>query len=145
MLKKLIQHLTRRKPPGDKDALGLAGEKLAARYVKRKLGMKIVARRVLCPAGELDIVAFDKTDLVIIEVRTRKSEDFGPPEATLGPDKIAALRRSAQWFARTRHLTHRPLRMDVVAVVWPPGKPAELRHHRNAISIQSRGRHYREK
>ena len=137
MLKNLFQRLFDRRLRNEKDALGLAGEKLAARYLRRKLGMRIVARRVRCPGGELDLVAFDKTDLVFIEVRTRRTEDFGPPETTLGSDKIAALRRSAQWFARSRHLNHYPLRMDVVAVVWPHGKPAEVRYHRNAIRIDS--------
>ena len=139
MLKKILQRLMGRRSRTEKDAFGLAGEKLAARYVRRKLGMRIVARRVRCPGGELDLVAFDKTDLVFIEVRTRRTEDFGPPETTLGSEKLAALRRSAQWFARTRHLNHYPLRMDVVAVVWPHGKPAEVRYHRNAVRIHSIG------
>jgi|GEM_PF-559039 len=140
MLKDWLRRITRLRRPLNKDAFGLAGEQLAARYARRRLRMRIVARRVRCPGGELDLVAFDKGDLVFIEVRTRESETFGPPEATLGHEKIAALRRSAQWFARSRHLTHYPLRLDVIAVVWPRDAKPELRYHKNAFSIASRGK-----
>ena len=135
MFKKLLLRITQPRRPDGKDAFGLAGEILAARYARRKLRMRIVARRVRCPGGELDVVAFDKGDLVFIEVRTRETEDFGPPEMTLGNEKIAALRRSAQWFARTRHLGHYPMRLDVIAVVWPRDGRPQLRYHKNAHSI----------
>ncbi len=135
MFQHLLRRITQPRRPDDKDALGWAGENLAARYVRRKLRMRIVARRVRCPGGELDLVALDKGDLVFIEVRTRTTEIHGPPEATIDQGKIAALHRSAQWFARTRRLNHYPLRLDVIAVVWPKDRCAELRYHKNAHSI----------
>lgn len=144
MFRNLFRRITQPRRPDGKDALGLAGEILAARYARRKLRMRIVARRVRCPSGELDVVAFDKNDLVFIEVRTRETEDFGPPEATLGIEKITALRRSAQWFARARRLAHYPMRLDVIAVVWPRDGRPELRYHKNAHSIAP-GDHTRRK
>jgi putative endonuclease len=135
MFRNLLRRIAMPRRPEGKDAFGLAGEILAARYARRKLRMRVVARRVLCPNGELDLVAFDKGDLVFIEVRTRETEDFGPPELTLGKEKIAAIRRSAQWFTRTRRLGHYPMRLDVIAVVWPRDGRPQLRYHKNAHSI----------
>ncbi len=122
-------------PPGQR--LGMAGEKLAARYLKKELGMRVVAQRVLCPRGEIDLVAFDKGDLVFIEVRTRATDDFGPPEKTVDAEKRRAIRHAAQWFARSRRLSHYPIRLDLVAIVWPPDQPPRLRYHRSAFAMQN--------
>src|SRR5450432_3006906 len=57
------------------------GEDLAHRFLRRQ-GYTVVARnyRSGSGAGEIDIVAFDKQDLVFIEVKTRASDEFGSPD-----------------------------------------------------------------
>ncbi len=62
--------------------LGWRGERLAARFV-RKRGMKVLARNVLCPHGELDLVALDGEEIVFIEVRTLTTEEFQTPEQSM--------------------------------------------------------------
>ena len=122
------------------DNLGARGEALAAEHLRRELGMKILVRNVRCPGGELDIIALDDDDMVFVEVRTRSSEEFTTPEATVTRRKQQFLVRSAQWFMRRKKLNRWNPRFDVVAVVWPnDGKPV-IRHHRNAFSLRPKRR-----
>ena len=114
-------------------SLGARGERLAARYARQTLRYAILARNVRCPGGELDIIALDGKDLVFIEVRTRTSEDFGTPEASIGGHKRRFLTRSAQWYMRQRRVKGLVPRFDVIAIVWPPNAAPVIRHHRNAF------------
>src|SRR5687768_18149649 len=61
--------------------LGRHGEMLAVRYL-RKQRYKILYRNYRGPrGGEIDIVCRDRTcnTLVFVEVKTRRSRDFGDP------------------------------------------------------------------
>ena len=62
-------------------AWGARGEDLAHRFLQ-KLGYIVVARnwRAEDGSGELDLVAWDGPSLVVVEVKTRASTDFGLPE-----------------------------------------------------------------
>ncbi len=95
--------------------------------------MRVLARNVRCPGGELDIVGLDGEELVFIEVRTRSGEAFGTPEATIRRDKRRFLARSARWFMRTRRLRALRPRFDVIAIVWPEGGEPAIRHHRGVF------------
>jgi hypothetical protein len=67
--------------PTAKMALGERGEKFAARYLRRQ-GYKIPVRRFKGRGGEIDLVCRHKGWLVFVEVKTRKSEQYGSPCAT---------------------------------------------------------------
>jgi len=122
-----------------RDPLGRRGEKRAAHYARHTLGLRLLARNVLCPCGELDLIALDGNDLVFIEVRTRAAETFTTPEATIRADKKRFLLRSARWFIRTRRLQNFHPRFDVIAIVWPAGADPEIRHHRAVFGFSARG------
>ncbi len=119
-----------------KPSLGAKGEARAARYLKREHKMKILATNVLCPGGELDIVALDGDDLVFVEVRTRATDEFGTPEKTVQGFKQQFLVRSARWFMRTRKLHMFTPRFDVIGIVWPEGGDPEIRYYRNAFGMK---------
>ena len=42
----------------DESSLGKTGEKLAAKFLKKR-GLKILATNYRCPAGEADLIALD--------------------------------------------------------------------------------------
>jgi putative endonuclease len=119
------------RPASARAMLGAGGEKRAARHVKKSLGYKVLARNVKCPGGELDIIALDGNDLVIIEVRSRSQSEFGAPESSVRHDKRRFLLRSGQWFQRSRRLELFTLRFDLIAIDWPTGGEPTIRHHRN--------------
>jgi putative endonuclease len=108
-------------------ALGRWGEQKAVDHLVGQ-GMEIVDRNWRCPLGELDIVAYDGSTLVMVEVKTRTSETFGSPVEAVTPSKAARLRQLAsQWLSEHGD---RPLevRIDVVGVLVPPRGRWSLDH-----------------
>ncbi len=98
--------------------VGAEGEDMAARYLRR-LGYRIRDRNVRVDRDEIDIIAFDPLDkvLVFIEVKTRSmpSLDFSP-ETNARFHKRRKLRRGiARWI--TRHAYEGAFRLDLVCVV----------------------------
>jgi putative endonuclease len=120
--------------------LGRRAEGIVARELERR-GWRIVARNVR-PAdvrGELDIVALDGAELVIVEVKAgRVGTSRGPisPVEMVGPRKRAKLRAlAAAWASQHRGELprFRSLRIDVVGLrVDAAGRVAEWRHIRAA-------------
>jgi putative endonuclease len=120
-------------------SLGRRGERYAARYLKKQ-GFRIIARNRTLGGdarGEIDLIGIDGEFLVFVEVRTRTREDYMSPEASIRHHKRKTVARTVRRLLR-RHKTAglRP-RIDVVAIIWPPGAaaPALVRHHRAAIPV----------
>jgi putative endonuclease len=111
---------------------GRKGERIACRFLLRH-GFDILARRYQGRSGELDIVAFEKETLVFVEVKTRSSRDFGEPYEFVDWQKQQILRRVAEQFIADNDLGNYSYRFDIVAVVIPAGKGAEVELYRNAF------------
>ncbi|MCB9838956.1 MAG: YraN family protein [Phycisphaeraceae bacterium] len=124
---------------GSRDPIGPAGERVAARKLRRD-GYRVIARNVRTGSGEVDLVcvAPDRRTIVFVEVKTRRVGGSGAaparrPETSVGAHKQEKLRRLAREVARKRGWTGRPLRIDVVAVEWPArGRPV-VRHTERAV------------
>lgn len=93
---------------------GTKGEDKAARYLER-LGWRIIDRNARVGHGELDIVAMDGEELVIVEVRTRKIGYISPAETTVGPQKLRRIIRAARVYVENIAFGG-AWRIDVVAV-----------------------------
>jgi putative endonuclease len=114
--------------------LGQAGEALVAGRL-RAAGWHVRETNWRCQDGEIDIVALDGLDLVIVEVRTRGRATMGLPEESIGPRKRARLARLAQRYVFETGWEG-PCRVDVFTVrLWPDrARPPEVTHYRNAVS-----------
>jgi len=115
------------------DALGLKGEQAAARYLKKK-GYKIVDRRWSCRFGELDLVAKKGGEVVFVEVKTRRSDNFGGAAGAVGWHKAGRLRAAAYSYLSEKRLHDTPFRIDVVAVTALANGRARLEHFESAIT-----------
>jgi putative endonuclease len=123
-------------------ALGRYGEELAARYLKRH-GFAVIERNARTRLGEIDLIAFDGSALVFIEVKTRKisrlqraPRDDQAPLTGLGVRQRVRLRRlTAAWLAdeqRSRPFAE-TVRFDAVGVVLDAGGALRrIDHVRNA-------------
>ena len=113
-----IRHRLRLRTWSPDRALGRRGEDLAHRYLRR-LGYTVVARNYRLASGEAeaDLVAWDGDTLVIVEVKTRRGDEFGPPERAVGEEKLAHLRRAARAYARKTETPWERVRFDLVTVV----------------------------
>ncbi|MGA3066320.1 MAG: YraN family protein [Tepidisphaeraceae bacterium] len=116
--------------PSD-DPLGQRGENLAARYL-RDQGFKIIARNFRCEVGEVDIIARHEGMLVFVEVKTRSYDD-PTPEDQVNRDKRHQLTKAAAVYLARYGSPQPAARFDVVAIVWPTGREAQIRHTPNAF------------
>ena len=94
---------------------GILGEKLAKDFLKRR-GYRIKETNYRCPEGEIDIIAKHKDFLVFIEVRTKKSLDFGSPEESITPAKKDRMRAAAFHYRQAHNNLPELWRIDVVAL-----------------------------
>jgi len=95
---------------------GRKGERIACRFLIKQ-GFDILARRYRGRSGELDIVAFEKETLVFVEVKWRRSRDFGEPWEFVDWQKQQILRRTAEGFIADHDLGQYAYRFDIVSVL----------------------------
>lgn len=115
--------------------LGDFGEDHAA-WLLAARGHVVLARGWRCAAGEVDLVTLDGAELVIVEVRTRRGEDYGTPEESIAGAKAARLLRLGEAFVQA-HPEHerRIWRVDLVAIVLDrAGRVVRATHHENAVA-----------
>ncbi len=121
--------------------LGRRGEELAAAYLLRA-GYRLVAANFSVPVGrnragalinvEIDLVADEGATLCFVEVKSRASDWFAPPEANVDRRKQRQIARAARAYRRMFNLVSEPYRYDVVTVVLPaedqenPGPDVQL-------------------
>ena len=106
--------------------LGKKGEEVALRFLKKK-GYKIIQQNYVCEMGEMDIIAREKDTLVFVEVKTRTSMAFGPPQLAVNSTKQMQLSKVALYFLKEKRLEDIKARFDVVAILLrPKGEEIEL-------------------
>lgn len=131
-----LRHVSRRRKWTPTLALGRRGEDLAHRFLRDR-GYIIVARNYRLSSGdaEADLIAWDGETLVFVEVKSRESADFGPPERAIGEEKRAHLLRIAREYTRKTATPWDRIRFDVVGVVMT--KPPAIELFRNALPART--------
>jgi Holliday junction resolvase-like predicted endonuclease len=127
---------TDRQQAGDA-AEALVAERLAAR------GWLILARNIHAGRSELDIVAVDPgppARLVVVEVRWRRSREFGLPEETFDYRKRAHLRAGVARLLERGQLPdgqvlpRLPISLDLAVVEPGQGGTPRARLYRDALA-----------
>lgn len=122
--------------------LGEAGEREAARYLRRK-NFRILQRRMRNRFGEIDLIALDDKTLVFVEVKTRTSADHGAPVEAVTAEKQRRLTNAAMAYLKRYRQLDRRYRFDVVSVVWPEGATQpQIVHYVNAFDAIGQGQFY---
>jgi putative endonuclease len=116
--------------------LGRLGEDLALQHLER-LGFTLVDRNHRTRWGEIDLVVFDGSTLVFVEVKTRRAGAGGRgPWEAMHDRKCAQVRRmAASYLAEVQDRPRAPdLRFDAVGVVIDPrGRLVRLDHLEGAF------------
>ena len=107
--------------------LGRRGEEWAAAFLDQA-GYRLVAANFKLPVGrnrigatvnvEIDLVAYDGETLCFVEVKSRRSDWFAPPQVNVDRRKQRQIARAARAYRRMFGLTEAPYRYDVVTVVF---------------------------
>lgn len=107
------------------------GEDLAADYLQG-LGWRILARNWRCALGELDIVALDVAEPVVVfcEVKTRRGLSFGHPLESVTKAKVARLRQLAGLWLREHPGEAQRVRLDAIGVLLTAASAPQITHLR---------------
>lgn len=116
--------------------IGKEGEELAAAYLESK-GYIIVERNYFFERAEVDIVAFDESCIVFVEVKQRASTSFGKPEEFIDAQKIENLYKAAEAWIYERKMDGAPARFDVLAIVQSGAEAPDITHFENALEQRS--------
>lgn len=96
--------------------LGSIGEDLATAHLLKK-GYQILTRNYTYLKGEIDIIARMEDVIVIVEVKTRSTPDFGDPQDFLKPMQIKRLVETAHHFVEELGEKDVEVRFDIVAII----------------------------
>jgi putative endonuclease len=114
---------------------GKRGELEAVRYLQRQ-GYRIVERNVRLGRGEIDLVAYDGKVLVFIEVKARRTEQFGGALWAVDTRKRAQLSHLALQYLTRRRLHDCICRFDVVLIQGRTDRKVEIQLIQNAFDAK---------
>jgi len=107
--------------PSPRSRIGRSAEIAAAAELGRR-GYRIVASNYRCRSGEIDFIANEGDSLVFIEVRCKRTNDYGTPAESITSAKIRKLAATAEHYLVEHGSTDVACRFDVVEVVSVGGK-----------------------
>ena len=119
---------------GRNNLLGAWGEALAAEYLRKKR-YKILAAGYRCRFGEIDLIAANRTYLVFVEVKLRKSPDFAAAREYVDMRKQDRLRATASMYLAQNPANLR-CRFDIIEIYAPDGMNTvhpEINHMEDAF------------
>lgn len=99
----------------EKQATGKWGEVEAVRMMKER-GMEVLEANWTFLHLEIDVVGMDGNTLVVAEVKTRSTNEFGEPEMFVTRAKQKKLIRAANWYLQNKKLECE-VRFDVIGIV----------------------------
>jgi putative endonuclease len=94
-------------------AIGRAAERRVATYLRER-GYVVLGANVRVGRDEIDLVALEGRTVVIVEVRTRRSDSHGHALETITRAKAARLRRAAMRYLAEHDADE--VRIDVAAM-----------------------------
>ena len=111
--------------------LGVWGEKTAKAFLLQK-GFQILEANWRHQRAEVDLIAKDDAILVFVEVKTRSSDYFGPPESFVTPQKEKLMVRAAH--AYMKKIEHDwEIRFDIVSILKSGDEDYQIEHIEDAF------------
>jgi len=97
------------------NALGKKGEQLAVDFLLKK-GYDIVEQNYRYLKSEIDIIASTKNTLIVVEVKTRSTPEFGDPQEFVKPKQIQSLLKAINHYIETNDINVE-VRFDIIAII----------------------------
>jgi len=115
----------------NKRLIGQDYEKAAEQFLATQ-GLKTLARNFNCKLGEIDLICQQNEYLVFVEVRYRKSSQYGGAGGSISQSKQNKVKKAAQYYLQQKNinLNHCAIRFDVVTI---DGKIDNLNWIKNAF------------
>lgn len=91
-------------------------EELACQYLENK-GFKLIEKNFNCRLGEIDLIMKDNGNLVFVEVRYRRSNNFGSGAESVTANKQSKLIKTASLYLQQHDKYNKnPARFDIVSI-----------------------------
>ncbi len=100
---------------------GKLGEEIAVNYLVGK-GYEIVERNWRNTHKEIDIIAKDGETLVMVEVKTRQTDEYGNPDIAVTKKKQRLLIAAANAYLFKNKLDVET-RFDIISIIFKDGEP----------------------
>lgn len=108
--------------------LGRWGEWVALKWLLHQR-WDVVARNWTTRRGELDLIAWDREQLVFVEVKTRLAGGLSRPENAMDDDKRDQIEALALSFLSRLELGEVSIRFDLIAIETVDRRRFQLRHY----------------
>ena len=113
---------------------GKLGEQMTAKYLTDK-GYIILEHNYRRGHLEIDLIALDGVELVIVEVKSRAYDNILQPEDAVDHKKRLALIRLANEYVKS-HNRKENVRFDIISIVMRDGQP-DIRHIKDAFNVMN--------
>lgn len=110
--------------------LGRKGEELAVAHL-RSLGYEILETNWFSHHLEIDIIARDGNELVVVEVKARSTDSYEHPSEAVSTKKIRFLVNAAEAYIQEKDI-NLDTRFDVISIIYSGGG-VELEHFKDAF------------
>ena len=117
-------------------AFGQSAESMAEDMLRKK-GYRILAKNHRIAGGELDLIADDQGTLVFIEVKARRSNQFGGAPYAITTRKKQQIIKLALCYLSQHGLTNTHCRFDVILAVGTNEQTLQLTHIEQAFEVSS--------
>lgn len=115
---------------GTHNELGKKGEQIALKHLEN-LGYKVLEKNWFYQKAEIDLITQKENVLVVIEVKTRSSIEFGSPESFVSKSKIKLLSKAIDAYIEQNNLDLE-VRFDIISIVIKNDNPI-VEHIENAF------------
>lgn len=116
-----------------RQALGLQGERIAARWMRRD-GWSVIEHRFRSGHRDVDLIMRRESEVVFVEVKARRGDAFGSPVEAVHFRKRRELSKSARIWVDRHGTPELAYRFDVIGVLIS-GQNVRIRHVQDAFPV----------
>jgi putative endonuclease len=114
--------------------LGKKAEELAGSFLSKK-GYKILRTNFRVGNAEVDLIVQKDLQLIFVEVKARKSAQFGAPENFVNREKRSNMKKVARHFISLVNFQGQ-CRFDIVSILMTKDQVSEIKHFEDAFFLK---------
>ncbi len=130
----------------NRQPLGAACERIARFYLEREFGLRCIGQNVKLHffeghgriVGEIDLIMEDEAQtLIFVEVRSRSklwARYTTPVESVTHAKRLQVCKTARLWLRRNQIPLSRPVRFDIVSVIWLDGELPDVQYYPDAFT-----------
>lgn len=96
-------------------AIGNKYEQLALNHLLKN-NLKLIKQNFYCRLGEIDLIMQSDKNIIFVEVRYRKNNQYGHPLETINLRKQTKIKKTASYYLQQNKLLNAYCRFDAIAI-----------------------------